>query len=645
MFPVLDGVVYLGLVEDITDPLRSGRIKVRVQGVYDGVPLENIPYAQAWGDIAGKCFALPAVGKLVNVMFPLGNFMEPVYLYSELSNVNLQNKLKKLSDAEYANFIALLMDNRTQIYVDDSELVLDYFVTSIRIKKEGINLILRNDSHVINIGADNATQSAVLGDNFMTWLDEFIQTLMNPSSLIGNTGAPILKPQLDQLCAKYKSLRPTKFLSNNVKIVDNGEVGTIDDRTIKTVAATQDKDFKINNQAADSTATNDPAPSSENAAENQEQVQDDKKETKDKIVDTNKKEIQEQEDPKRDKNVVTIVPPDEITTDEAWKGKKVDPNNPEDEEAQFEDVKSGNFGDYTGGELGGSDTGTTMSEEEQDAAWETDSLTSASAAQIAARSGQTYTASDGTPSNSSESGGEVNTVGESVAGLAFSGSKSDWLKKMYPEAVKLWKKHQIPIAVTLTQCAQETSFGRSSSISYNSFFGVKGVYKKSGKSYYFCGNAGRTFEFSASENGYKVRNPEQFLFKVDLRTLDPNDKGTWKDTSGNNLPMAGGKNYPDTVGWNKNTWGKLADKDKKIWFWRILSAFKAYPSIEDGFNDYAGVITNKRYNEAFNYKNDPQKFLFTVCDKGYATASAKQYSGHVVEIRKLMAEAGLSETP
>ena len=37
------GKIYVGTVEDINDPKRLGRIKVRVQSVFERIPLEHIP--------------------------------------------------------------------------------------------------------------------------------------------------------------------------------------------------------------------------------------------------------------------------------------------------------------------------------------------------------------------------------------------------------------------------------------------------------------------------------------------------------------------------------------------------------------------------------------------------------------------------
>ena len=381
-------MIYMGIVEDISDPLKQGRIKVRVQGVFDNIKKEDIPYASPWRNTSGKQFSLPAVGKLVNVIFQMGDIMQPIYIGSEICNINIQNKLKSLSDDEYKNFVALLMDNRTQIYADDIELVLDYYVTSIRINKSGINLILKNNDQKINLGSADASQSAILGDAFLGWLDEFVQALLLPTSLVGNLGAPVLKPQIDSLLTKYQSLRATKFLSNNVKIVDNTKVKVVEDRTTKTNNATQDKDVTINKTPPFEPASDYNAPQS--SSDQTKDVQKDKEELKSSIVDNNKKEIESlaisnikvdetKYESTSDINSTTdgigvFVGPSTtgLTTQDYLNGGVVVV-----EESQFEDISSGVYGDYTGGnlktqEISGQDNG----EETQ---FETSSITQSTA--------------------------------------------------------------------------------------------------------------------------------------------------------------------------------------------------------------------------------------------------------------------------
>jgi hypothetical protein len=219
----ISGKLFLGIVEDNKDPNRKGRIKVRVQSVFDTIPLEDIPYASPFASLSGKEYQLPQIGKLVNILFLNNDMYDPYYIFSENYNINLQNKLKLLSEDEYINFVALLFDHRTQIYSDNNALTLDYLYNKITIDKSQINLELKDNTGMIKIGTKSASQSSVLGDHFFEWLDKFIAKLLEPTSLTGNIGAPILKPDIDSLLTEYQNIRDT-FLSKIVKVVDNNSV-------------------------------------------------------------------------------------------------------------------------------------------------------------------------------------------------------------------------------------------------------------------------------------------------------------------------------------------------------------------------------------------------------------------------------------
>jgi hypothetical protein len=124
---------------------------------------------------------------------------------------------------DYKNFVAILYDHQTQIFVDKDGFTADYLYNKMTIKKDSINLELKDNSQKLNLGTLTADQQAILGNHWFEWFDKFICTLLTPTSLIGNLGAPVLKPQLDSLFAEYQTIRET-FLSKNVNIVDNNDV-------------------------------------------------------------------------------------------------------------------------------------------------------------------------------------------------------------------------------------------------------------------------------------------------------------------------------------------------------------------------------------------------------------------------------------
>jgi N-acetyl-anhydromuramyl-L-alanine amidase AmpD len=240
--------IYAALVEDNKDPNRVGRIKVRVMSVYETLPVEDIPWASPFKQSDGRSFFVPAIGKLVAVVFPNNNMYTPYYIDAENYNHNLNIRLKDMSDDDYVNFTALVYDHRTQIYSNNEELKLDYYYNNIVIDKGSINIDLKNNNQRINLGdRDTASQQALFGNHWLEWFDKVVNELLNPMSLVGNMGAPIVKTKLDTLLEEYKKIRST-FLSKNIYLVDNGKVENQNEkkRDYDTKSILHDLELKFN---------------------------------------------------------------------------------------------------------------------------------------------------------------------------------------------------------------------------------------------------------------------------------------------------------------------------------------------------------------------------------------------------------------
>lgn len=222
------GKIYVGIVEDNNDPKRLGRIKVRVQGVFERIPTEHIPWAHPYIDAHGKSYELPPIGKIVNVTFENGNMYSPYYISTDKYNINLQDKLESLSEEEYKNFVALLFDHKTRIYSDDEQLTFDYLLNKMTIDREGINLEVKDNSQKVTLGSKSADQRVILGEHFLVdWFMEFAKLLLNPVNMTGNMGAPVLKPQIDAHLTKFLA-NVGKMLSSNVYVVDNNKVDKLE---------------------------------------------------------------------------------------------------------------------------------------------------------------------------------------------------------------------------------------------------------------------------------------------------------------------------------------------------------------------------------------------------------------------------------
>jgi hypothetical protein len=222
---------YVGVVEENIDPKKLGRCKIRVIDIFDDIPINDIPWAAPWKDLNGNEFNIPDKGKVVTVVFDSGNIYKPEYIYAEHFNINLEKKLNSLSENDYKSFKSLLFDHKTQIYVNDSEgLKIDYKYNNININDSSIDLNLKDNFGKLNLGDSSCDQRVIQGSNFLEWFDEFMNILIGNQggAYTGNLGVPVLPtPGLLKVITKYKSLKETKFLSNNVFTPDNSKISSI----------------------------------------------------------------------------------------------------------------------------------------------------------------------------------------------------------------------------------------------------------------------------------------------------------------------------------------------------------------------------------------------------------------------------------
>ncbi len=226
---VEQGKTYVGVVEDNLDPNKEGRLKIRIVDVFDEAKVEDLPWASPWKDLAGGQIGIPEKGKVVICVFEQGDAYKPEYISTEHWNVNLENKLKGLSDADYLSMKSVIFDHKTQIYSNDSEgLKMDYKFNNINIKNNGINLNLKDNEGLVNIGDSTANQQAILGNHFLNWFDSFVDVLLNNTAFLGNAGAPVISnPALIRILTQYKSQKDPVFLSHHVNFVDNSKVSTV----------------------------------------------------------------------------------------------------------------------------------------------------------------------------------------------------------------------------------------------------------------------------------------------------------------------------------------------------------------------------------------------------------------------------------
>lgn len=226
---VESGKTYLGVVVDNNDPDRQGRLKIKVMDIFEEVKDEDLPWATPWKDLNGNQFNLPEKGKVLIVVFDHGDVNKPEFIFSDHYNVNLENKIKALSETDYLSMKSLLYDHRTQIYVNESEgLKIDHKYNNINIKENSININIKDNKRSVNIGDETANQQMILGNHWMDWFDEFVDHLMGQFGGAFLSPTPCMpNPTFVPVLLKYKALRNPVFLSHHVNVIDNNKASTV----------------------------------------------------------------------------------------------------------------------------------------------------------------------------------------------------------------------------------------------------------------------------------------------------------------------------------------------------------------------------------------------------------------------------------
>ena len=130
---------WLGEVMDVADPQKMGRIKVKVFGKLDDIPVDDMPWAYpgnnhtGGSDTGGGFYSVPKVGSLVSIKFDCGNLGHPEYFFLQ----NISDQLRDEIKGSYTNAHSLIYDTITEGFVkvyftEQKGLMLDYKNSQIR---------------------------------------------------------------------------------------------------------------------------------------------------------------------------------------------------------------------------------------------------------------------------------------------------------------------------------------------------------------------------------------------------------------------------------------------------------------------------------------------------------------------------------
>jgi hypothetical protein len=110
---------YLGVIVDVNDPLKQGRAKVRVFGIFDDLPVEDIPWAEAGtaseyfgGGKGGGAVSIPRLGAVVYCSFEGDNYYKMYFDIIKEFSPDLVAEMNE--ENSYDGFHSLIYDSEAQ---------------------------------------------------------------------------------------------------------------------------------------------------------------------------------------------------------------------------------------------------------------------------------------------------------------------------------------------------------------------------------------------------------------------------------------------------------------------------------------------------------------------------------------------------
>lgn len=204
---------YLGEIVDINDPLKQGRARVLVFGLFDDLAVEHIPWAEQNSGLSfgsgygGGNISIPRLGSVVSVHFEEENYYKITYDYIKEQSPDLTAELQE--ENSYEGTQALLYDGEALpgtlkiIYTKKNGLVISLGDAKVQLDtqnggelrilvKMGEDEIRMEQNKVIvkcnNIElGEGAIEKLVKGSTFLTYFNSHT----HPTG-VGPSGTPIV---------------------------------------------------------------------------------------------------------------------------------------------------------------------------------------------------------------------------------------------------------------------------------------------------------------------------------------------------------------------------------------------------------------------------------------------------------------------
>jgi hypothetical protein len=217
--------VLLGVIVDNNDPTRSGRAKIRVRGVFDDIPDEDLPWASQSSVVSfgskngGGQVSVPKIGSLVTVSFDNGNWYAPYFTATWGTDPTLVESFSQSENGEsYFGAHSIIFDtdakpgplkmiyqanNGMLIELGDSKFHLSYDGSNLKviIKIKDNEITMDGNTVVVNSNnielGENAAEALVKGNTFLSFFNSHVHA--TPAGPSAPPTVPMTQAQLSSV--------------------------------------------------------------------------------------------------------------------------------------------------------------------------------------------------------------------------------------------------------------------------------------------------------------------------------------------------------------------------------------------------------------------------------------------------------------
>ena len=142
---------YLGVIVDVIDPLKQGRAKVKVFGIFDDLPVEDIPWAEPGtaseyfgGGKGGGAVSIPRIGTVVYCSFEGENYYKLFYSRKKGLVFQLDDATIQLDTQNGGELRVVIKMGEDEIRMENEKVIINSL--NIELGEGAIESVIKGDT-------------------------------------------------------------------------------------------------------------------------------------------------------------------------------------------------------------------------------------------------------------------------------------------------------------------------------------------------------------------------------------------------------------------------------------------------------------------------------------------------------------------